>query len=64
MDQEIEKLSLSLSKSSPEAMKELKKVLWRGTDDWNNLLLERAKISGELVLSDFTNKAIENFKQK
>ena len=64
MDIEINKLALTLSKSNPEAMKQLKKVSWQGTDHWNELLSERAKISGELVLSEFTKRAIENFKQK
>jgi methylglutaconyl-CoA hydratase len=43
-------------------MAELKKVMWRGTEDWDELLIERAKISGRLVLSDFTRNAIAAFK--
>ena len=39
-----------------------KKILWEGTEDWDNLLNERAKKSGKLVLSDFTKKAINRFK--
>ncbi len=42
----------------------LKKVAWTGTDHWDQLLIERAEMSGKLVLSDFTVKAIEKFKQK
>ena len=64
MDIEINKLAYTLSKSNPEAMQQLKKVNWQGTDHWNELLSDRAKISGELVLSEFTKKAIENFKKK
>ena len=64
MDDEIEKLASTLSKSNPEAMQELKKVMWEGTEDWDTLLMERAKRSGKLVLSDFTKNAIENFKAK
>ena len=64
MDDEIEKLASTLSKSNPEAMQELKKVMWEGTEDWDTLLMERAKSSGKLVLSDFTKNAIENFKAK
>ena len=45
-------------------MAELKKVLWKGTEDWNELLKERAAISGRLVLSDFTRNAIAAFKAK
>ena len=49
---------------SPDAMFELKKVLWAGTENWDELLAERAAISGRLVLSDFTKNAINLFKTK
>jgi methylglutaconyl-CoA hydratase len=64
MDESIRRLSHQLSHSSPEAMAELKKVLWRGTEHWDDLLCERAEISGRLVLSDFTREAIEKFRTK
>lgn len=64
MDDAILALAEKLASSSPEAMKELKTVIWNGTDDWNNLLKERAAISGRLVLSDFTRNAIAAFKEK
>ena len=41
-----------------------KKVLWQGTENWEQLLEERAEISGKLVLSDFTKNAIAAFKKK
>jgi methylglutaconyl-CoA hydratase len=64
MDAEIEKLTSTLSKSNPEAMEGLKKVMWEGTNHWDTLLIERAESSGKLVLSDFTKNAIEKFKAK
>lgn len=64
MDEGIQVLAEKLAKSSPEAMAELKKVYWQGTDNWDNLLVERAAISGRLVLSDFTRNAINKFKAK
>ena len=64
MDTAIEKLASTLSTSNPKAMKELKKVMWEGTDHWNTLLIERAISSGKLVLSDFTKNAINKFKSK
>ena len=64
MDAEIEQLASTLSQSNPEAMKGLKKIMWKGTDHWDTLLIERAKSSGKLVLSDFTKNAIEKFKAK
>jgi methylglutaconyl-CoA hydratase len=64
MEAAIEKLANTLSKSSPEAMADLKKVIWQGTENWDELLVERAAISGRLVLSEFTTNAISSFKQK
>jgi methylglutaconyl-CoA hydratase len=62
MDAEIEALAGRLAASNPDAMAELKKVFWAGTDHWDSLLNERAAISGRLVLSDFTREAIARFK--
>ncbi len=62
MDESIFRLSNQLSHSNPEAMEDLKKVFWRGTDHWDELLKERAIMSGKLVLSDFTKEAIAKFK--
>lgn len=64
MDNAIETLSLRLAQSNPEAMAELKKVFWQGTENWDELLVSRAAISGRLVLSDFTRNAISAFKAK
>jgi methylglutaconyl-CoA hydratase len=64
MDEAISKLAETLAKSSPEAMSELKKIFWEGTENWDQLLVERAAISGRLVLSDFTRNAIGKFKMK
>lgn len=64
MDESVMRLANALVKFSPEAMKEMKKIFWQGTDHWGHLLLERAAISGRLVLSNFTKNAIEKFKKK
>lgn len=64
MDVAIDVLADKLSKSNPEAMSMLKKVFWQGTENWDTLLIERAEMSGKLVLSDFTKNAIEKFKAK
>jgi methylglutaconyl-CoA hydratase len=60
----VAELAQRLASSSPEAMADLKRVLWQGTEHWNKLLPERAAISGRLVLSDFTKNAIAAFKSK
>jgi methylglutaconyl-CoA hydratase len=64
MDEAIAALATRLAASSPEAMLELKRIFWQGTEHWDNLLVERAGISGRLVLSDFTRNAIAKFKAK
>ncbi len=64
MDEAVNKLANTLTHSSPKAMAEMKKILWRGTEHWDELLKERAAISGKLVLSDFTRNAIAKFKAK
>jgi methylglutaconyl-CoA hydratase len=64
MDKAISVLADRLSKSNPEAMSMLKKIMWEGTENWDTLLLDRAAMSGKLVLSEFTINAINQFKQK
>jgi len=64
MDNSIERLSTTLSHNNPEAMKALKKVFWKGCENWDELLVERAAISGRLILSEHSKKFIEKFKNK
>jgi methylglutaconyl-CoA hydratase len=64
MDAAIDARAKALAESNPEAMAKLKKIFWAGTDSWDQLLDERAAMSGTLVLSDFTRKAIASFKAK
>lgn len=64
MDDSINRLANTLSHFSPEAMAEMKKIFWKGTENWDVLLKERAAISGRLALSDFTKNAIASFKMK
>lgn len=64
LDKEVEKLSKKIASYNPEALLEMKKTLWKGTKNWEKLLIERAKISGKLVLSEFTKNTLANFKKK
>ena len=64
MDESIQRLVNTLSQSSPDAMAEMKKIFWKGTEHWDHLLLDRAKISGRLILSEFTKNAIAKFKNR
>ncbi len=52
-----------LASYNPEALMEMKKVFWEGTENWDQLLYERSAISGKLVLSDFTKNALSEFKK-
>ena len=62
MDTSIKRLANTLAASSPDAMHEIKKVLWKGTEHWDDLLKERAAISGRLILSEYSKNFIEKFK--
>ena len=62
MDEAVQKFAEHLCTYNPEAMLEMKKVFWRGTENWDELLAERAAISGRLVLSDFTKEKLQKFK--
>jgi methylglutaconyl-CoA hydratase len=64
LDDAVRQLADKLAHSNPEAMAMLKKVFWKGTENWDTLLDERAAMSGKLVLSSFTKQAIEKFKKK
>ncbi|MDN3666093.1 enoyl-CoA hydratase/isomerase family protein [Algibacter miyuki] len=62
LDEALETLVTKLASYNPEALAEMKKVMWAGTDHWDTLLNERAKISGKLVLSKFTKKTLKRFR--
>ena len=62
MDTAVQAFAEHLCTYNPEAMREMKKIFWRGTDNWDELLAERAAISGRLVLSDFTKEKLQKFK--
>jgi methylglutaconyl-CoA hydratase len=61
LDEAVQKFAENLCNYNPEAMKEMKKIFWSGTEDWDELLAERAIISGRLVLSDFTKEKLKSF---
>lgn len=64
MDESVYRLANSLAHSNPNAMTEMKKIFWKGTEHWDELLKERAAISGKLVLSEYSKNAISKFKVK
>ena len=63
LDKELARFSSELASYNPEALLEMKIILWEGTENWETLLYERAAISGKLVLSDFTKNALRQIKK-
>jgi methylglutaconyl-CoA hydratase len=64
MDEALNGLTEKLASYHPDALTGLKQIIWEGTADWDELLDERAAISGELVLSEFTQMALQDFLNK
>lgn len=62
LDDAVKAFAENLCNYNTEAMAEMKTMFWRGTEDWDTLLAERAAISGRLVLSDFTKETLKRFK--
>jgi methylglutaconyl-CoA hydratase len=58
LDAALDRRVKTLASSNPQAMAQLKKVFWEGTEEWSAQLDARAGMSGTLVLSDFTSKAV------
>ncbi len=63
LDKELEFFVEKLAAYNPEALEEWKKVLWKDTAHWEVLLVDRAAITGKLVLSEFTRNALSKFKK-
>lgn len=64
LDEAVATLARTLAASNPEAMAELKRIFWAGTEGWAPLLAERAAMSGRMVLSSFTREAIAAFRRR
>ena len=64
MDAALALLARALAHSNPAAMEAMKRTFWEGTEDWSPLLAARARMSGALVLSDYTRSAIARFRKR
>ena len=64
LDEQVMLLATKLARSNPAAMTAMKQAFWKDADHWDALLAERAAISGQLVLSEYTKSAIQRFKSK
>ena len=63
LDKSLQELLEKLASYNPDSMLALKQSFWKGTDHWDQLLTERAQLSGTLVLSKETQKALQKFKK-
>ena len=61
LDKELEIFVEKLASYNPDALAGMKKILWEDTENWDTLLAKRAELSGTLVLSEFTKKALGKF---
>jgi methylglutaconyl-CoA hydratase len=64
LDAAVQAHATRLAASNPEAMAEMKKIFWAGTDNWEQRMSERAAMSGRMVLSDFTREALSKFRAR
>lgn len=64
MDEALNALAAKLASYHSDALTGLKQILWEGTENWDSLLADRAATSGELVLSEFTQQALQDFLNK
>ncbi len=64
LDEGVEELLVKLKSYNPDAMAELKRILWEGTDDWEELVHSRVGITAKLVLTDFVKETVARIKNK
>lgn len=63
MEESISKLSHSLAHYSAEASAEIKKMIWHDTEHWEQLLAERAAISGRLVVGESAKTFLDKYRE-
>lgn len=61
LDKGVQDLVDYLLSKNPEAQSMLKKVFWEGCENWDELLAQRAEMSGKLVLSDYTKEVLSKY---
>jgi methylglutaconyl-CoA hydratase len=63
LDKDLMFYVAGLAAYNPMALRAWRKVLWEGTEHWGQLLTERAAITGQLALSEFTKNALGKLKK-
>ncbi|MCB0310455.1 MAG: enoyl-CoA hydratase/isomerase family protein [Bdellovibrionales bacterium] len=61
LDSQVDALVDRLAKSNPPALENLKRVLWEGTEDWEQLLDRRVEVTSRLALGEFVQQKIASF---
>ena len=64
LDDYLDHFCAYLTSKNPEALSLLKNIFWHNTENWDNVLDERAAMSGKLILSEYSKKAIHSIKAK
>ena len=62
LDSAVMALAERLANSSRDALTNIKKVCWAGTENWDSLLQERAGISGRLILEPTARAILQQLK--
>ncbi|MCB0359330.1 MAG: enoyl-CoA hydratase/isomerase family protein [Bdellovibrionales bacterium] len=62
LDAAVNARAKALADFNPDAMRELKALLWAGTEDWPTILAERVSITARLMLSDFVREKVSSLR--
>jgi methylglutaconyl-CoA hydratase len=63
MDKELDYFIAAMASYNPEALRAIKKILWEGTTSWNELLVNRAEVSGRLALMPASKSILNSIKK-
>ncbi len=63
MEDSITRLTNSLAHYSPEAVAEVKKMIWHDTEHWEQLLPQRAVTSGKLIMGETARHFLDKFRE-
>ena len=63
MDKELDLYASQLAALPSAALQAMKKVLWEGTEHWDQLLFQRAEMSGQLSLTPETKEILARIKK-
>jgi methylglutaconyl-CoA hydratase len=59
MDESVSRLATALTHTSSLAVRELKQTFWKGCENWDTFLEEKAAISGRLILTDHARQELQ-----